>query len=532
MLYSFFFILYSFVSEANIMLYPIGIQFFEDLREEGCVYVDKTARMYELTSTGKFYFLSRPRRFGKSLLLSTLKVYFEGRKELFKGLAIEQLEHNWTKYPVLYLDLNTGTYDTMDNLEQNINDIFDEWDEIYESSSKGKPLETRIKNIVRRAYERTGQKVVLLVDEYDKPILNAIDDKKLQELFRSKLKSIYSVLKTQGNYIRFGFLTGVSKFSHMSVFSDLNNLRDITFNKRYADICGISEKELHTYFENSIKELADKKNMTYDEACAKLEEKYDGYHFAPNTVGMYNPYSLLNAFADGNLGDYWFESGTPSFLVKMLRTNDYDLRNLQLDHVPAKSLSQVDSMKSSAIPLLYQTGYLTIESYDEDLNLYTLRFPNREVEEGFMQSLLPLYTSGDEDISASYIGRFISYVKAGNAEGFMSSLKALLAGGKYALAGELEKYFQNTMFLIFRLVGFNVDVEYMTSDGRIDIVIQTKDYIYLMELKVDTPAEKALEQIETKDYAKAFAADERKLYKIGVSFSSETRSISEFQVKS
>ncbi|MCD8289952.1 MAG: ATP-binding protein, partial [Prevotella sp.] len=369
-----------------------------------------------------------------------------------------------------------------------------------------------------------------LVDEYDKPIISAIDDEELQEKFRRKLKSIYSVLKTQSDYIRFAFLTGVSKFSRLSVFSDLNNLRDITFNKRYADICGISEKELHIYFEDSIKELADKKNMTYDEACAKLEEKYDGYHFAPDTPGMYNPYSLLNAFADGELGDYWYESGTPSFLIKMLRTNDYDLRNLQLDGVPAKVLSEVDSLKSSAIPLLYQSGYLTIKSYDEDLKLYQLGFPNREVEEGFMQSLLPLYTSGDEAISAAYLGRFVKYVKEGNAEGFMSNLKAFLDGGKYALAGELEKYFQNTMYLIFRLVGFNVDVEYMTSDGRIDIVIQTKNYIYLMELKVDTSAEKALEQIEAKDYAKVFAADERTLYKIGVSFSSETRSISEYKI--
>ncbi|MCD8291648.1 MAG: PD-(D/E)XK nuclease domain-containing protein, partial [Prevotella sp.] len=242
--------------------------------------------------------------------------------------------------------------------------------------------------------------------------------------------------------------------------------------------------------------------------------------------------SLLNALNKKTFDNYWYRTGTPSFLVKMLRTKDYDLRSLQLDHVPVKSLSQVDSLKSSAIPLLYQTGYLTIKSYDKDLNLYQLGFPNREVEEGFMQSLLPLYTSGDEDISASYIGRFINYVKDGNAEGFMSSLKALLAGGKYAIAGELEKYFQNTMYLIFRLMGFHVDVEYMTSDGRIDLVVKTKDYIYVMELKVDAPAEKALAQIDSKEYDLPFAADGRKLYKIGVSFSSKTRRISEYKISS
>ncbi|MCD8202999.1 MAG: ATP-binding protein [Prevotella sp.] len=512
------------------MLYPIGEQSFGRLRRVGYVYVDKTARMYELTSTSKCCFLSRPRRFGKSLLLSTMEAYFLGKRELFKGLAIEQLEQEWKQYPVLYLDLNTGEYDNIESLDEILNLALLKWENEYGSVEAEKSPGVRFMGIVQRAYEKTGEEVVILVDEYDKPIISAIDDEELQEKFRRKLKSIYSVLKTQSDYIRFAFLTGVSKFSQLSVFSDLNNLEDISLNERYADICGISEEELYTYFKESIKVLADKKNMTYDEACDKLREKYDGYHFAPNTVGMYNPFSLLNALKAGNLGDYWFESGTPTFLIKMLRTKDYDLRNLQLDRLPAKVLSQVDSLKSSAIPLLYQSGYLTIKSYDEDLKLYQLGFPNREVEEGFMQSLLPLYTSGDEAISAAYLGRFVEYVKAGNAEGFMSNLKAFLDGGKYALAGELEKYFQNTMYLIFKLVGFNVDVEYMTSDGRIDMVIQTKDYIYLMELKVDTPAEKALEQIEKKDYAKVFAADNRTLYKIGVSFSSETRSISEYRI--
>ncbi len=513
------------------MRYPIGIQGFKKLREFGYVYVDKTARMYELTSTGSCYFLSRPRRFGKSLLVSTMRAYFEGRKDLFKGLAIEQLEKEWKEYPVLYLDLNTGKYDTLDNLERNLKDTFDEWDEIYGVSTVGKPFETRFKNIVRRAYEKKGEKVVILVDEYDKPILTAIDDEELQEKFRQTLKSIYSVLKTQDEYIRFAFLTGVSKFSRLSVFSDLNNLKDITFNKRYADICGISEKELHTYFNDSIKELAEENSMSCEDTYAKLKEKYDGYHFAPNTVGMYNPFSLLNALEDKTLGDYWFESGTPTFLVKMLRAKDYDLRNLQLDRVSSKVLSQVDSMKSSAIPLLYQSGYLTIKSYDEDTNLYQLGFPNREVAEGFMQSLLPLYTSGEESISASYLGRFIENVKGGNPEAFMSNLKNFLAGGKYAVAGDLEIYFQNTMYLIFMLLGFQVDVEYMTSDGRIDVVVKTKNYIYVMELKVDVPAEKALAQIDTKEYMLAFADDGRKLYKIGVSFSSKTRRISEYKIK-
>ncbi|MCD8296786.1 MAG: AAA family ATPase, partial [Prevotella sp.] len=342
------------------MLYPIGIQNFEDLREEGCVYVDKTARMYELTSTGKFYFLSRPRRFGKSLLVSTLEAYFLGKRELFKGLAIEQLETEWKKYPVLYLDLNTGKYDTLDNLERNLNSTFLEWEEIYGSSEEGATFEMRFKRIVQQAYEKTGLQVVILVDEYDKPILTAIDNEALQEQFRSTLKSIYSVLKTQGRYIRFAFLTGVSKFSHLSVFSDLNNLKDITLDERYADICGISKKELHTYFDDSIKELAKNNSMTFEDACAELEKLYDGYHFAPNSAGMYNPFSLLNTLESKKFGKYWYRTGTPTFLVKMLQNSDYNLNGLQNESATAELLDSVESLDNSAIPLLYQCGYLTI----------------------------------------------------------------------------------------------------------------------------------------------------------------------------
>ncbi len=511
------------------MKYPIGVQDFEKLRNKGYVYVDKTARMYELTSTGNCFFLSRPRRFGKSLLLSTMEAYFLGKRELFKGLAIEQLEQEWKKYPVLYLDLNSGKYDSLDNLEKELNAILAKWEMIYGSLETEDTLASRFKGIVQRAYEKMGEEVVILVDEYDKPILNAIDDEELQEKFRQTLKSIYSVLKTQDKYIRFAFLTGVSKFSRLSIFSDLNNLEDITMDEHYADICGITEDELHKYFDNSIKEIAEKNSMTCDEVCAELKELYDGYHFAPNTAGMYNPFSLLNTFKKRRLGDYWFQTGTPTFLVQMLRKKDYDLQNLQLDKISAGALNTVDSMTASPIPLLYQSGYLTIKDYDERFRLYQLGFPNREVEEGFMQSLLPLYTNGDEILSKSHIARFVDDVIEGHPESFLSSLKTYLAGTSYDLAGELEIYFQNTMYLIFSLIGFYVDVERKTSFGRIDIVLHTKDYLYVMELKVDTPAEKALAQIDSKEYLLPFAEDGRKLYKIGVSFSSKKRTISEWK---
>ncbi len=511
------------------MKYPIGIQSFKELREEGFVYVDKTARLYELTSGGKYYFLSRPRRFGKSLLLSTMRAYFEGKKELFKGLALERLERDWTPYPVLYLDLNSGKYDTVENLEKNLDIILAQWESVYGVFEAEKTLEARFKGIVQRACEKTGRKVVILVDEYDKPVLAAIDDEPLQEQFRRTLKALYSVLKTQDQYIRFAFLTGVSKFSRLSIFSDLNNLEDITLDERYADICGISEEELHAYFEDSIKALAHRRKLTYDEACARLKEMYNGYHFAPGAVGMYNPFSLLNTLKSKTIGNYWFQTGTPTFLVKMLRKNDYDLKHLQLDPVPEMALGGVDSMHLSAIPLLYQTGYLTIKGYNEFLRSYRLGFPNREVEEGFMQSLLPMYTNGNQVSGASYITRFVTDLMEGRPDSFLSSLKTFLDDSDYRVAGKLEIYFQNTMYIIFRLMGFYTQVERATSQGRIDVVVHTKDYVYVIELKVDATAAEALAQIDTKEYLLPFAADGRKLYKIGVGFSSEKRSVSEWK---
>ncbi|MCD8297153.1 MAG: AAA family ATPase, partial [Prevotella sp.] len=413
------------------MLYPIGEQDFERLRKVGFVYVDKTAKIYELASTGKCYFLSRPRRFGKSLLLSTMEAYFLGKRELFKGLAIEQLEHEWKKYPVLYMDLNSGKYDSVDNLESNLNTIFAKWEMIYGALEVENTFEARFIGIIQRAYEKTGEEVVILVDEYDKPILNAIDKEELQEKFRQTLKSIYSVLKTQSKYIRFAFLTGVSKFSHMSVFSDLNNLEDISLKQQYADICGISKKELHKYFNDSIKELAKANSMTYDEACAELEKLYDGYHFAPNSPGMYNPFSLLNTLKSKEFGNYWYRTGTPSFLAKMLKNNDYNLNDLQNDTITEEELGQVESLDDSPVPMLYQCGYLTIKDYDKEFKEYSLGFPNGEVENSFLKYLLPFYISNYKKKNKTFITEFVKDVRNGNPEGFMSRMKTLLDGNDY-----------------------------------------------------------------------------------------------------
>ncbi len=510
------------------MKYPIGIQTFESLREEGYVYVDKTEQIYKLASTGRYYFLSRPRRFGKSLLLSTMKAYFEGKRELFSGLAMERLEKDWTKYPVLHLDLNTGKYDREESLEYVIDDALTEWESLY--GSTGKTLDLRFKDVVRRAYEKTGQKVVILVDEYDKPLLMAINDKRLQEQFRATLKAFYSVLKTQDSYIRFAFLTGVTKFSKVSIFSDLNNLKDLTMTPLYGDICGISEKELHAYFEDSIKELAGANGMTYEQACAKLKEQYDGYHFARNTVGMYNPFSLLNVLSDNMFSDYWFQTGTPTSLLNWLLESDYDLNKLQTQNVTVDVLGEVETMDRTPITFFYQSGYLTIKGYDAEFDTYNLGFPNLEVEKGFISFIAPYYTKLGRVDSDFFVRDFVQDVRQGRPEDFLTRLQGMLDDSDYRIAGEFEKYFQNTLYVVFKMMGFYTQVERATSRGRIDVVVETRDYVYVMELKVDTPAEEALAQIEEKGYGVPFSADGRQLFKIGVCFSSKTRGISEWKI--
>ena len=513
------------------MIYPIGIQDFEKLRTDGYVYVDKTAQIYKLATTGSYYFLSRPRRFGKSLLISTMEAYFRGKRELFKGLAIEQLEKDWKEYPILHIDLNTAKYDSADALLNVLNDILSYWESLYGSSPTEVTPELRFKGIVRRACEKTGQRVVILVDEYDKPMLQAIGDEELQDEYRNTLKAFYSVLKTQDRYIKFAFLTGVTKFGKVSVFSDLNNLKDISMDNRYIDICGVTEEEIHDNFDEDVSELGRLNAMTKEECYAKLKENYDGYHFETGTPGIYNPFSLLNTLDSMKFGDYWFETGTPSFLVYLLKQADYNLNNLQEEMVSADILNSVDSMSKNPIPVIYQSGYLTIKGYDERFRIYKLGFPNKEVEDGFIKYLLPMYTPIEENKSEFYIANFVSDIERGNPDGFMERLQSLFADSDYKITGKMEKYFQNSMYLIFKMMGFFTEVERTTSRGRMDIVMKTKDYIYVMELKLDGTADEALKQIEDKGYAEPFKADGRQIYKIGVSFSSETRGIEEWRIE-
>lgn len=511
------------------MKYPIGIQNFERIRREGYVYVDKTALVYKLVSEGSYYFLSRPRRFGKSLLLSTFEAYFQGKRELFEGLVIAEKETEWKEYPILHLDLNTEKYERKESLDAILSDTLLQWESKYVPDIHGTTLSSRFMHVIRRAYEISGRQVVILVDEYDKPLLQAIGNEDLQSEYRSTLKAFYGALKSCDRYIKFAFLTGVTKFGRVSVFSDLNNLKDISFDRRYIEVCGITEKELHENFDESVQDLADANGLTLEECFDRLKDDYDGYHFEWGTVGMYNPFSVLNTLDSCQFRDYWFETGTPSFLVRQLQKTDYPLDQMTEDELYADTLNSIDVMDENPLPLLYQSGYLTIKDYDREFKTYRLGFPNREVREGFIKYLVPFYTPRIAQ-SPLPISRIVKDVRSGNADGFMRQLETLFAKGDYQIMGDRELYFQNAMYVIFMLLGLYVDVERHTTDGRMDILLQTKDYVYIFELKIDQSADAALQQIEEKQYAAPFADDPRKLFKIGLNFSTETKRIDDWKI--
>lgn len=512
------------------MKYPIGIQDFEKLRTNGYSYVDKSRFVYKLATEGEYYFLSRPRRFGKSLFLSTLEAYFQGKKELFKGLAIYDLETEWKKYPIFHIDLNTANFREKDSLYMVLNDYLTTWESKYGARESEATLALRFKGVIARAAEKEGCGVVILIDEYDKPILQTLHDPELQAEHRAQLKAFYSVLKTQDRYIKFAFLTGVTKFGKVSVFSDLNNLTDISMDHRYISICGMTEKELLANFKEGINELAEANGDTEEATIAKLKARYDGYHFEENTIGIYNPFSVLNTLSRLRYKDYWFETGTPTFLVDLLKMHNYRLPDMTKERVSDDVINSVDSLSTNPIPVIYQSGYLTIKGYDERFKKYLLGFPNREVEEGFLNFLLPLYTSAGNN-SPFLVDEFVQDVESGNPERFMQRMKAFFADTSYQVVGNAELYFQNAMYLVFKIMGFYTQVERPTSDGRIDAIIQTPNYIYVIECKLDRTADEAIKQIENNGYAEPFLMDKRKLYKIGVSFSSETRGVAEYKIK-
>ncbi len=512
------------------MLYPIGIQSFEKIRQGGYVYVDKTDLIYKIAKTGQYYFLSRPRRFGKSLLLSTMEAYFQGKKELFDGLAIASLEKDWTEYPVLHLDLSGVAYTKEDVIAKVLSNALCKWEKEYGNENNSDIPGIRFGNVIEAAYRKTGRQVVILVDEYDKPVIDNLDRPELRDKIREELRGFYGVMKSKDGRIRLGFLTGVTKIGKMSVFSDLNNPKDISMDSRYTDICGVSETDLTDCFAESVRKLAEANGLSEEECRQKLALMYDGYHFCEDSAGIYNPFSLLNTFDSLKFKEYWFETGTPSFLVKVMRKTSYDVTRLSSDLVGSSLLSDVNTAFLNPVPLLYQSGYLTIKGFDPRFNLYTLGFPNMEVKDGFLNFLLGYYAPIQSDSTNTLISLMSMDVESGKPESLMTRLDALFARTNYQIQGDCEKDFQYAMYIIIELMGEYVETERTTSNGRIDILIKTKDYVYIIEIKTDSTPDEALAQIEEKGYARPFADDPRRVFRIGVNFSTANRRIDGWKV--
>ena len=528
---------------------PLGIQSFEKLRRDGFLYIDKTAFIWRLIQSSNPYFLSRPRRFGKSLFLSTLAAYFLGQKELFKGLYIEKAEEElavqenrstWQACPVLYFDFNTGQYDTIESLISRIELFLSPLEKKYAITSAQGDLAQRLEEIIKQIYETTHKQVVILVDEYDKPLLQTMGvNEELNEKYRTILKAFYSVIKTCDQYIRFAFLTGVTKFSKISIFSDLNNLRDISMEEDYAGLCGITQTELETNFQPDIQTLATRQNMDYSQALAALKQWYDGYLFHPSGEGMYNPYSLLSAFVKKEIKSYWFSTGTPTFLVNYLKEAHYyipDLdENVELDE---EGLQTYRAVAQDTLPILFQAGYLTIKEYISDLRLYRLGFPNDEVRYGFLHNLLPAYSDIPFGQTGVWVGRFVQDIRKGKVDEFMERMQAIISSIPYDdfPKGKLklrEQNYQTAVYLVFALMGQFVQTEVHSAKGRADCVVQTADSVYIFEFKLsgNGSAEDALTQIKKNGYAEQHKGREKKIVLIGAGFDEESRTIKDWKTE-
>ena len=514
---------------------PIGIQTFEKIRMDNAVYVDKTQFIEELTRYKCPYFLSRPRRFGKSLFLSTLRSYFEGRKDLFKGLAISKTETEWKKYPVFYFDFNVGDFTTEENFRSSLGLKLDSYEKIYgvRNENAVSPAD-RFSNLLQQAHEQTGLQTVVLVDEYDKPLLNAIDDPALVDTFRKILKSFYGVLKGEDAHLQFIFITGVTRFDKVSIFSDLNNLNDISLSETYSAICGISQEELEEYFVPEIENMAEKNGYTKDECIARLKKNYDGYHFSKILNNdIYNPFSLLKAFSDLSFGSYWFSTGTPTFLTKMMLDMSFDYKSLEegID-VDSRSLEEYRLNATEPVPLLYQTGYLTIKNYEKDFDSYTIGVPNEEVKFGMYKRLLPLYLGYPTDDKKIEIVNFQKALRDGRVEEFMERINNIFAAApKQTNQKQYELNCQAFIWLIFKLMGEFVLCEVQNGKGRSDAVVWQKDAIYIFEFKMDGTAKEAMEQINSKNYPIAYKNDGRKIVKVGVNYSSVEKQLTEWVIE-
>ena len=491
-----------------------------------------------MVTEGKIYFLSRPRRFGKSLLVSTLKYYFGGERELFRGLAIEDLEQEWEQYPVFHIDFNSTNYTKGgDTLPKLIRGIIEEWEKQY--GYEGNPNfddGKRFVDLLAHVHRVTGKQCVVLIDEYDKPLLDVLDSGRtevvgngrevlVEDINRETLKGFYSAFKAADQDLRFVLLTGVTKFSQVSVFSGFNQPEDISMSAAYEAVCGITEAELEGTFHDEMDAMADEMGVSPEEVRLLLKRHYDGYHFSKRKTDIFNPFSLLNALSVRDIQDYWFRTGTPSYLVRLLHHTDENLNELTGKYYDTSDFIDYRADVERPLPMIYQSGYLTIKDYNAEFENYTLGFPNREVEQGFLRFLLPHYASVSISKSPYEIQCFVGEVRKGDVDGFLSRLQTFFDDTPYELARDREVHYQNILYIVFKLMGFHTEVEYRTSRGRVDLVLKTSNYIYVMEFKLNGTAEEAMQQIEEKGYASAFASDSRKVIKVGVNFSDETRSI-------
>ena len=516
--------------ETTYRRYPIGIQNFEQLRNNNCVYIDKTELIYKLTHSDSVYFLSRPRRFGKSLLVSTLEAYFQGKKHLFEGLAMERLETEWTEYPVLHMDFSRRKYTDEDKLNELLNIQISHWEQLYGSDEKECSFSGRFEGVIRRAYEKTGKQVVVLVDEYDSPLLDTNSNPDLQKKLRNVVRDFFSPLKSSGQYLRFLLLTGISKFSQLSIFSELNNLQNISMRDEYSALCGITEKELLTDLRLDIQRMAEANKETYEEACAHLKKQYDGYHFSENSEDIYNPFSLFNALNAKKYKNYWFSTGTPTFLIELLQNVQFDVRMMDGMTAMDDQFDAPTEVITDPIPVLYQSGYLTIKSFDPMFKIYTLAYPNNEVRYAFTEALLPRYVHRFPRENTFYIVSFLQDLMKGDIESCLERTRSFFASIPHDLENKTEKHYQTIFYLLFRLMGQYVDVEVKSAIGRADVVLKLSDAIYVFEFKYDGTPDEALAQIDSKQYAIPYQSDGRRIVKIGVNFDSATRTIGEWKI--
>lgn len=517
---------------AQARRYPVGIQTFSEIRERNYLYIDKTQYLVDFIDKGyKYVFLSRPRRFGKSLFASMIHAYYEGRKDLFEGLAMGEYEKDWVKHPVLHLDMSAAKHMDKDMLERYLADMLTDQEAVFGYKSEKLDPNIRLKDLVVTANRLTGRKVVLIIDEYDAPLLDVVHEEQNLAALRRATQNFYSPIKSLDPYLEFVFLTGITKFAQLSIFSELNNLFNISMYDKYSAICGISSEELHTQMLPDVERLAEHLHLSVDETFERLKRKYDGYHFSKNSEDVYNPFSLIKALASGDISDYWFDSGTPTYIIKLLQKYNVGLRDLTGQDAGVSDFDVSPENMTTVLPLLYQSGYLTIKHYDPMIDLYTLGYPNEEVRTGMVRSLAANYLTPAEGTNSSFVIKFVKAVIADDMEQALTLMRAYLAGVSYRLSNKTERDVQTIFYLVFSLIGSFIKVEEESAHGRADVMITLSSVVYVMELKFDGSADAALRQIDEKGYLIPYTADGKRLVKVGVNYSSEERTITEWRIE-